>query len=143
MAVIEGTAYWASVSSPNVKFEPVYTINLVVDDSIAQQFAGKGYKVKQLEAGPSIVIKRKAINKDGKKNSAPKLVDSSKEPIDVLIGNGSRVRVQYSEWETTNNYGHFKGLDLQAVQVLDLVPYGDRVEDGEELGIKPEEKDEF
>lgn len=143
MAVIEGTAYWASVTSPNTKFEPVYTINLVVDDDVAKQFAGKGHKVKQLEAGPSIVIKRKAQDKNGKKKAVPKLVDDKKEPIDTLVGNGSRVRVQYHEWETTNNYGTFKGLDLQAVQVLELVPYGDRSLDGDELGIKPEEEDEF
>ena len=44
MAVIEGKAYWASVSVPNIKFEPVYTINLVIDDQEAQEFAAKGFK---------------------------------------------------------------------------------------------------
>ena len=40
--------------------------------------------------------------------------------------------MQYREWETSNNYGDFKGLDLQAVQVIDLVQY--RTGDGDELG---------
>ncbi len=143
MAVIEGTAYWASVTTPNTKFDPVYTVNLVVDEEVAQQFAAKGHKVKQLEAGSSIVIKRKALDKNGKKKPVPKLVNHDREPVDILVGNGSRVRVQYHEWETTNNYGNFKGLDFQAMQILDLVPYGDRSLDGDELGIKEELEDEF
>ena len=38
MAIVEGTAYWASVTTPNTTYEPVYTVNLVVDDSIASEF---------------------------------------------------------------------------------------------------------
>ena len=71
------------------------------------------------------------------------MVNHDREPVDILVGNGSRVRVQYHEWETTNNYGNFKGLDFQAMQILDLVPYGDRSLDGDELGIKEELEDEF
>jgi hypothetical protein len=40
--------------------------------------------------------------------------------------------VQYAEWETSNKYGDFKGLDFQAMQVIDLVSY--RSGDGDELG---------
>ena len=28
MAIVEGTAYWASVKRPNTTYEPVYTVNL-------------------------------------------------------------------------------------------------------------------
>ena len=31
MAILEGTAYWASIKTPNTTFEPVYTGNLVVE----------------------------------------------------------------------------------------------------------------
>ena len=44
---------------------------------------------------------------------------------------GSKIRVQYTEYEGSNKFGDFVGLDLQAVQVLDLVEY--RSEDGAEL----------
>ena len=30
MAIQEGIAYWASVTTPNTKYEPVYTVDLVV-----------------------------------------------------------------------------------------------------------------
>ena len=141
MALVEGNAYWASVTTPNTKFEPVYTVNLVVDDSTAKDFAKRGHKIKQMDEGPSIVIKRKARDKSGKERPAPKLVDSNKQPMTELVGNGSRVKVQYHEWETSNQFGYFKGLDFQAMQVLDLIPYGDRSYDGEELGI--DDGDEF
>ena len=62
-------------------------------------------------------------------------MDADKQPMDTLIGNGSKVKVQYHEWETTNHYGEFKGLDFQAMQVLELVEYGERIVDGEELGL--------
>ena len=77
------------------------------------------------------LMKRKVARKDGTPNQAPKLLDANKEPLDVAVGNGSKVNVQYREWETSNNYGDFKGLDLQAVQVVDLVEYTGS--DGSEL----------
>jgi hypothetical protein len=59
------------------------------------------------------------------------LFDVEKNEVDVQVGNGSDVRVQYNEYEGENKYGPYKGLDLQAVQVLELVPY--KSQDGEEL----------
>ena len=140
MAVVEGLAYWASVTSPNTRYAPVYTVNLIVDEKIAKEFASKGHKIKQMDEGPSIVIKRKVTDNSGKNRPSPKLVDADKQPIDTPVGNGSRVKVQYHEWETTNHYGEFKGLDFQAMQVLELVPYGERSEDGDELGLSDEEE---
>ena len=32
MALVEGVAYWASVTTPNTTYQPVYTVNLVVDE---------------------------------------------------------------------------------------------------------------
>ena len=71
---------------------------------------------------------------------APKLFDKDKIPLDELVGNGSKVKVQYNEWETSNKYGDFKGLDFQAMQVIELVSYKtgdgdefDTIEGGEEF----------
>ena len=30
MAIVEGSAYWAAVTTPNTKYEPAYTVNLAV-----------------------------------------------------------------------------------------------------------------
>jgi len=122
MAVVEGFAYWASVTTPNTTFTPVYTVNLVVDTDVAEDFRSRGFKVKDMEEGPALMIKRKVHGKNGE-NSPPKLLDRNKQPMNVSVGNGSKVRVQYKEWETTWNGTVYKGLDFQAMQVLDLIEY--------------------
>ena len=131
MAVQEGTAYWASIKTPNTRFEPVFTINLVVDEDTANDFASRGHTIKQLDEGPSIVIKRKVNGPNGMVRPAPRLLDADKQEVNYSVGNGSKVKVQFNEYEGENKYGPYTGLDLQAVQVLDLVEY--RSEDGAEL----------
>jgi len=141
MPVVEGTAMWASIKTPNTTFTPEYQITLIVEDNVASDFSSRGHRVKDTDDGRAIIIKRKVARKDGTPNNVPKLIDANKELLDVAVGNGSKVRVQYREWETSNNFGDFKGLDLQAVQVIDLVEYtgGDGGEldsllnDGDEL----------
>jgi hypothetical protein len=134
MAVIEGTAYWNNITTPNTKFEHVYSTNLVVPDDVAAKFKAEGYSVKEMDEGQALVIKRKVAKKGGGTNPAPKLIDKDMQPLDAQVGNGSRVVVQYHPWESTNSYGHFKGLDLQAMQVLELVEFSGSTADGEELG---------
>ena len=114
MPTVEGKAYWASVTRPNTTFDPVYQIDLAVDDKTAEEFKGKGVSVKQDERGSVVKFKRKVARADGTKN-----------PIDVLVGNGSKVKVLYKpfEWKFAGKSG--TSLDLQAVQVIDLVPYGE------------------
>jgi len=145
MAILEGDAYWVSATNPNKTFEPVYTVDLVVEDSVADDFVARGFKVKDLKindepVGRAITIKRKVNGPNGMVRKAPKLFDKNKVPLDELVGNGSRVKVQYNEWETTNKYGDFKGLDFQAMQVLELISYKagdgdefDAIEGGEEF----------
>ena len=140
MRVDEGTAMWASIKTPNTTFTPEYQITLIVDDNVASDFSSRGHRVKDTDDGRAIILKRKVARKDGTPNNVPKLIDANKEPLDVAVGNGSKVRVQYREWETSNNFGDFKGLDLQAVQVIDLVEYTgadgnelDSLDDGDEL----------
>jgi len=124
MAVLEGKAYWASVLTPNTKWEPMYSVNLVVDQEVAEGFKQRGFTIKEMEdIGSAVVIKRKVNWTDANgtvhTRPAPRLFDKAKQPLDCQIGNGSTVKVQYREWEK----GDWKGLDFQAMQVLDLVEY--------------------
>ena len=131
MAVLEGKAYWASVTTPNTTFEPVYTVDLVVENDVANSFEARGFKIKDLSVkdenggqtsvGRALTIKRKVNGPNGMVRNAPKLFDKEKNAMDDVVGNGSHVKVQYNEWETDNKYGQFKGLDFQAMQVIDLV----------------------
>ena len=140
--VYEGTAYWASVTTPNTRFEPKYTIDLVVDEDTAEQLRTSGLTIKDKEEGPTVTMKRNVNGPNGMVRRAPRLIDRNKEELDCLVGNGSKVRVQYKEWEV-NRYGkNFKGLDLMAVQVLDLVSYNGA---GDEFDVEEslEESDEL
>ena len=131
MALVEGVAYWASVTTPNTTYTPVYTVNLVVSDEVANDFRSRGFTVKDMEEGPALLIKRKVNGPNGMVRPAPKLLDQNKQPLTVSVGNGSKVRVQYKEWESTWNGTLYKGLDFQAMQVLELVAL--KTQDGAEL----------
>jgi hypothetical protein len=137
MAVLEGKAYWAFVTTPNTKFTPAYSVNLVVDDETASSFRTRGFTVKDMDEGPALIIKRKVDGPRGMVREAPKLYDKSKREIDVSVGNGSHVKVQYKEWETSWNGQDFRGLDFQAMQVLDLIEYN--APDGAEFDVEEEE----
>ena len=137
MALVEGVAYWASVTTPNTTYTPVYTVNLVVDEEVANDFRSRGFTVKDMEEGPAILIKRKVDGPNGMVRPAPKLLDKNKQPLNTSVGNGSKVKVQYEEWESTWNGTQYKGLDFQAMQVIDLVEYASP--DGAEFGIEDDE----
>lgn len=123
MPVLEGTAYWASVKTPNTTYEPTYSVNLVVDDEVAEDFKERGFAVKSMNEGLAVVLKRKVNGPRGMIREAPKLYDRMKNEIDCQVGNGSKVRVQYKEWESQRNGQTYKGLDFMAMQVIELVAY--------------------
>lgn len=137
MAVLQGKAFWASVTTPNTNYEPVYSVNLVVDEETAEKFRNDGYTIKDMEEGPALVIKRKVNGPNGMVRQAPKLMDKTKNEIDVNVGNGSEVKVQYKPWESQWKGKTFKGLDFQAMQVLNLVEY--QAADGAEFDALEEE----
>jgi|TARA_R100000687_G_scaffold81925_2_gene79892 hypothetical protein len=142
MAIEEGLAYWASVTTPNTRYEPVYQVNLIVDQDIAEKYRAEGCTIRDMEEGPALVIKRKVNGPNGMIRQAPKLFDVEKKPLDELIGNGSKVKIQFNpyDWEYAGKTG--RSLDFQAMQVLELVEYEGRTPDGAELGFS-EDGSEF
>lgn len=143
MPVLDGTAYWASVKTPNTTYEPVYSVNLIVDENTAEEFKGRGFKVKAMDEGLAVVIKRKVHGPKGIVREAPKLYDRMKNEIDVQVGNGSKVRVQYKEWESSRNGTTYKGLDFMAMQVIDLVAYAGEAGSEFDVEYSSETEDEL
>ena len=143
MPTVEGKAYWASITRPNTTFDPVYQVDLAIDDATADDFKSRGVTVKTDDRGNIIKFKRKVSRQDGSQNPTPRLVDSAKNPVDVLVGNGSTVKVLYKEfeWQFAGKSG--KSLDLQAVQVLDLVPYGEDFDVAEGFSSAKENGEDF
>ena len=127
--VIAGTAYWASVITPNTKFDAdgVWTIDVGNLDDLNKKKAQKdGLTVKNKgdEKEDFVTIKRKVRNAKGSLNRQPNVVDANKRLVtETMIGNGSKVNVLYEPFEW--NFGGKTGVsaDLRAVQVTELVPY--------------------
>jgi len=131
MSVISGTAYWASLQSPNTKFEPSWQIEVCNLDAENKAIAEKDNLTIKYDdvKGDYVSIKRKVKRKDGNNNQPPIVVDAQKRPMLDLIANGSKVNVLYEPFEW--NFGGKTGVsaDLRAVQVTELVPYSTEEDD--------------
>lgn len=137
MAIIEGTAYWASLTRPNEKFEPMWRIDLAVDDATAEDIRSQGISVGETVIDEQTIsnivrFKRKVSKANGDKNTQPNLVDAGKQTLDKIVGNGSKVKVMYRPYEWNFKGKKGTGLDLQAVQVMDLIEYLPK----EEFGVE-------
>ncbi len=134
MSVISGTAYWASLQSPNTKFEPSWQIEVCKLDAENKAIAEKDNLTIKYDdvKGDYVSIKRKVKRKDGNNNQPPIVVDAQKRPMLDLIANGSKVNVLYStfEWKYAGKQG--VSADLKKVQVVELIPYEEK-EDFDEI----------
>jgi hypothetical protein len=133
---VSGKAYWASVCAPNTTFEPSWCIDVTLDEKTKVELESIGLNIQNKgdERGDFIKIKRKVMKRDGTEREAPTVVDSKRNPWDnSLIGNGSDVNVKFKVYEYEYNKKHGVSADLIAVQVVNLIPYGedfDNVDDG-------------
>jgi hypothetical protein len=122
---------WASVQEPrgNPKY-PQYgeswEIQAELSPAQVVHFTeqGVGDKITKDDKGISLLRfkrKTKGMSKKGVPfdKQAPRVVDAHKQPFTGLIGNGSVVNINYS----ITKYGMGVGIDLAAVQVVNLVPY--------------------
>ena len=153
MSVISGKAYWASIVAPNTTFDSdgVWSIDVCNLDKKNLDLVKKdGLTVKNKgdDRGDFVTVKRKVRNqKSGELNRAPTVVDAQKRAMmNTAVGNGSVVNVKYNpyEWEFAGRKGI--GANLNAIQVVDLVPYSSD-SDGEDFevvadGFSTEDSDE-
>ena len=125
--IVSGKAHWASVLAPNTTYEPVYSIDLELDDDTKSTIENLGLSIKNKGDGRNdfVTIKRKLYKKNGDERPAPTVKDSANNSWnDQLIGNGSQVNVKFATYDWTYAGKSGVGADLMAVQVVDLVPYG-------------------
>mgnify|MGYP006404783189 FL=1 len=125
---LTGKCYWASVIEPNSTFEPAWQVDLCLDEDTKAlvQEAGLTVRNKDDDRGEFVTLKRKVQGKNGPRQ-APTVVDSQNNAWDKkLIGNGSVITVKALpfEWNYAGKAG--KSADLAAVQVVELVEYGDK-----------------
>lgn len=126
--IISGKAYWASILSPNTTYEPVYSVDVCLDDDTKSLVESLGLTVhnKGDDRGDFVKIKRKVYKRDGSERPSPIVKDSQNNNWDgSLIGNGSMVNVKFATYEWEYNKKNGVASDLMAIQVVDLVEYGD------------------
>ena len=112
--IIQGRCRWAFVSTPNTRFNPIYSIDVEIPKETYKDYLEQGFPVKEND-GFYMTIKRNVLK------DKPLLFDHKKNPASLMIGNGSLVRVQYQEYEFENVYGIHRGFELEAVQILELI----------------------
>ena len=129
MYTLEGKVRWASVLNPNTKFEPVYTVDLEInDDRVESWLNEKGFKVRTWDDGQRYFkIKRKVTTRAGKPAEPPKVIGEDGLPFEDLIGNGSVCEVGFDGFEWSSAFGAGTAAYLQEVIVKEHVPFASRV----------------
>ena len=132
---VTGKAMWANITTPNTRFgDPKYQITVLTDEDTASSLEAMGLSQVRDKSGqpkydqPAFSFSRK-VNVGTRVNEAPKLLDTENNPLDVLVGNGSEVKVKIKPY--SNNFGTF--AELMAVKVDKLVEYLEADTDNEEF----------
>ena len=135
---ITGKCHYASITEPNTKFDPVWSIQVEVTDDNREVVEKSGLKVanKGDERGDFITIKRKVHRKDGSERTAPLVMDSQNNRWnnDKKIANGSTVNVKAIpyEWDYAGKSGI--SADLAAIQIVDFIEYAGNQQDFAPVG---------
>ena len=130
---VRGIAHWAKVLGKprynRFNDENEWTIDVSVDKDGLKLFKALGIvdRLRDPKEGEDrdrfITFRQREFKKDGERNDPIKIVDAAGEPWNqnTLIGNGSVVDVKFR----VKDYGRGKkkGVYIQAVRVLSLVPY--------------------
>jgi len=125
---ITGKCHYASVTEPNTKFEPVWSIQVEVNDDNRSAIEGAKLNIsnKEDDRGDFVTIKRKVLRKDGTQRQPPIVKDSQNNLWDgKLIANGSTVNVKAIPFEWTYAGKSGVSADLAAVQVVDFIEYNE------------------
>jgi hypothetical protein len=137
--IINGVAYWASLQTPNTKFEPCWCITVEVDAATSTTLQEAGLKPKMVDGKARYQFKRLTIDKKtNSPNPRPPQLNVDGVPFADNVGNGSLVTIQafIKPWKWNGKSG--VKSELQGVKVMELVPFGEvKPDDGSELGMAP------
>lgn len=127
---LSGKAIWAKVHKPDTKFEPQWSIGLVLNDdervkfkSLKKEF-GLRMSFKDVpESDEEYVTFRRKVNKPTWTNEPPVVEDEEGNHISDLIGNGSAVTVEFEIYTGKYKEQPYAAAQFNKVIVHDLVRY--------------------
>ena len=61
MAVQEGIAYWTHATTPNTRYTPEYSVDLIVSEDVADSFRERGFAIKDYDEGPALKFSGKLL----------------------------------------------------------------------------------
>lgn len=130
MPLIQGEAMWAQVQKLDKYGNWVTDLVITEEDAKRLQNEGVGHilldgnkQPRMYNGKPVAKFKRPGKLFGDKPNQPPIIIDADEAPFSDLIGNGSKVLVQYHTQKYSQPKPGIKAV-LDGVQVLDLVPYG-------------------
>ena len=149
--IATGTAQWAKVlpnqlvTNDQYKDYNYWSIDLEVDAKEKKRLVKEGlrpYFKGGKEETNIFKFQRKETTQAGKENGAPQVVDANKNPwSDGELGNGSKVKISFFAFEHAMVESAGLGKILNAIQVIEHVPYEGRsgVSEFEAVGTEVEE----
>jgi hypothetical protein len=121
--VVEGKAYWAFTHKPYELAQENYQLMLAPNEETVAKFEKQGHRVVDIKINHNQTVKGVRIAKR-RKYGQPHIYNKNQERIymDEEIPNSTKVKVKFDDWEVDNKYGHFKGLRLMAIMLLEDMP---------------------
>lgn len=121
---------WAKLQEVDRAYEPMWSVDMILDDKTADDFAKVGFNVvKNKDMDWKLKAKRKETTKGGKTQKPPwvKLEDGT--TVTDEVGNGSTCDVEvYAKYVTVSGK-EYLSCYLNGVTVKDLVAFGRKVEE--------------
>ena len=120
---LKGKAKWVKARRPDEKYDN-YTMNLYLDEGSQKIFEESGLQIepKQDDEGTFYTFRRpheKLIKKELVEFGPPKVFNADNTEFDGLVGNGSRVTIKVSVYDTVKGKGH----RWESIRVEELVKY--------------------
>lgn len=120
---LKGKAKWVKARKPDEKYGN-YTMNLYLDEASEKIFEESGLQIepKQDEEGTFYTFRRpheKMIKREVVVFGPPGVFNADNTEFDGLVGNGSRVTIKVSVYDTIKGKGH----RWESIRVEELVEY--------------------
>lgn len=137
--VFHGIAKWVKYDKPDQKYNN-YGLDLYLDDRSLRLFKKSGLQlqIRDNEDGIFVKFKRpaqKIIKQELVNQGPPEVIFTGGEEPGTLIGNGSKVNVTVSVYDTVKGKGH----TWESLTVDELVPFGGTVIDAKDEVLEPVE----